>query len=305
MKKIFIVMLLLLSLLGCSKNDKISKSIYISSIALEYKDDMYHGYFLIAKELNSKDDNEKSSIASSKGNTILDIFKSINKSVSMNINMKHTSTVVLHTSMLKKIHIDELINVTLNSIDIGYNYYIFTTNDNPKDVLNIKNPSGDPLVMSVLVEPIYSSYDYYSILPIHFVNFCREYYNLKSIKIPFLRISNVWDEITLFVDGITIYFNDYYEMYYSDTDYKYLLSHNKLEDVIDDENIVLIDYSCKINKNIINISYNLLDDEMDNIKELIKNKILKILANSLCDPLNLIYYGLNNEGVIINIKEKK
>ena len=301
MKRILSLFCIIILLFSCSKNDKISKSTYISSIGFEYSNDKYYGYFLLSNELNSKEDGETNT-ARTEGKTILEIFKNINKSLALSINMKHTSTVILHTSMLNKLCIDELINVTLKSEDIGFNYYIFTTNDSLSEIYKFKNPKGEPLVMSILVEPVYTDYDYYSSHPVHFVNFCREYYNNKSIKIPHISVTNVWDEASLNSDGLLFYYHDIYEIYDAKA-YKYLINHDKLEDVIMNKDIVLVDYSCSINKNKINVSYYLVNSYDINIKEYIKTTILNIIENSKCDPLNLKYYKMDISQIVINISE--
>ena len=315
MKKIITILFLIFILSSCSTKDAVSKSIYIASIGFEHNDDGYTGYFLCTSSVDvgqQKKGNE-SSVAKISGDGIIDIFNKFYESSSLILNYKHISTIILDISMLEPDIINSFIDFFIKSNSVDFNFHIFVTDEDINEIFKVKNPNNESSILSIIIEPIYSEYSYYTAKPIHFLNFSRDYYNNKTIHIPYIELSDIWDEEkSLMASGLLFYDEGKKSLLKSNNDFIFLKSFNKLEYNRDNLAVIFTDYKVNIdyksNKIKITSFYEVINEDISNeeLEKYIKNKINEMIDKlSFVDFLNINYYNKKYEELSISINLNK
>ena len=306
MKKLILFLILILT--GCASNDLAITSLYIASIGLEVNDGEYTGYFLSTSNFSiaSSNKEDKGEVAVVKGNNIIELFNNLNQSSSLHINFHHVSSLILDEGIMNNNDIDMLINYIINNEHVDFNIHIFTTKDDIKEILSTKNPNDESMILSFIVEPLYTKYSFYLANPPHLLNFCRDYYNKKTIHIPFIELQSLYKENdSISASGISFYSNDCFEYIEAkNNDYIFFKSYDIVR--CEELNIVFYDYKYKKTDNKISVSASIKDDI--NIDEL-ENEILIRMSNFISkyqniDFLNQYYYGNSyNMNIDININK--
>lgn len=315
MKKIITILFLIFILSSCSTKDAVSKSIYIASIGFEHNDDGYTGYFLCPSSVDvgqQKNGNE-ASVAKISGDGIIDIFNKFYESSSLILNYKHISTIILDISMLEPDIINSFIDFFIKSNSVDFNFHIFVTDEDINEIFKVKNPNNESSILSIIIEPIYSEYSYYTAKPIHFLNFSRDYYNNKTIHIPYIELSDIWDEEkSLMASGLLFYDEGKKSLLKSNNDFIFLKSFNKLEYNRDNLAVIFTDYKVNIdyksNKIKITSFYEVINEDISNeeLEKFIKNKINEMIDKlSFVDFLNINYYNKKYEELSISINLNK
>lgn len=315
------LILICISLSSCKPVEAIYNNMYIASIGFEKNEDKVTGYFYLPSSIDisstEKVDTDKpAEIAKIEGNSIVDVFRNLELTSFLKMNLKHVSSLVLHESVLNKKEIEELIDYTKNSNYLDYNFYFFVTRDKIEDIYSIENPNQESVMRTLLCEPISNYYTYTSAKPIHFLNFCRDYYEKKTIPIALLEISNVWKDETDslvargvgFIEGEKSLLVPYEEMDFS------VLKTNKIIEYIDEFiSVVFTNYSCKIKyekdctKIKIRSNYEVVSSRIDDTDSYILNiyntKLQLIIDEYLSriDFLNLSYNNHQDMDVRIEI----
>ncbi|MGM9969052.1 MAG: hypothetical protein ACI35S_01505 [Anaeroplasma sp.] len=311
MKKLFLLLILLI-LTSCSSTTVIYRSLYIASIGFDFYDDEYTGYFLLPSSLdvgaNNTSDEGESNIAIVSGDSLIEVFNKLNNSSSLTINYKHISTLILNTSILNEKNIEDLISFIINYVEIDFNFYVFITEDNIKKIYEVKNPNKEGLLATILIDPVNLDYKGYTAKPIHFLNFCRDYYNNKTICIPLLKVEKVWNEDDLLNANSVVFYNHNLYDTLDGKDYMFFNSADKIEFNINNNAIIFVDYKYKLKKKKTEIRIEsgcsvTKDEELSMIEEEIKNKIISLVENyKYIDFLNLKYYGYDYDDLIVNVK---
>lgn len=198
MKKLILVILLIFLLSACKAGNIIYNSLYIASIGFEKNEEVYTGYFYLPSSVSvgnlEQTEAEDATIAKVDGSSISEIFNNFETSSYLKMNLKHISSIVFSESIMNDANINDFINYVKNSDYFDYNFYIFVTTDKIEDIYKVKNPNNENVILTILCEPVTNPYTYLSAKPIHFLNFCRDFYNHKVIKIALLEAENIWSE---------------------------------------------------------------------------------------------------------------
>lgn len=298
-----------ISLCSCKPVEAIYNNMYIASIGFEKNEDKVTGYFYLPSSIDisstEKSDTDKpAEIAKIEGDSVVDVFRNLELTSFLKMNLKHVSSLVLHESVLNKKELEELIDYTKNSKYFDYNFYFFVTRDKIEDIYSIENPNQESVMRTLLCEPISNYYSYTAAKPIHFLNFCRDYYEKKTIPIALLEISSVWKDETDsllargvgFVEGEKSLLVPYEEM-----DFSVLKSNKTIEYIDEGISVVFTNYTCEIKyekdctKIKIRSSYEIISARINDVEVYLQNiyntKLQRIIDEYLdkIDFLNLSY----------------
>ena len=192
MNKILIFILLICG--GCSVD--ISESLFIASIGFEIEDDEINGYFYIPlssdvgkTEQEGKGSGEFVRVA---GKTIEQVFNNVDAVNSIDINLKHVSSVVLNKDLFNNEFIIEFMNYVKYSNRLDFNFYFFTTTEKMEDIYSFKNPNQESVLNSLLVISGDNAGIRLVADPVHYLDFCKKFYSQRSILIPMLDIEELW-----------------------------------------------------------------------------------------------------------------
>lgn len=324
--RIILLLLSCLFLTGCRASNTIYHNLYIASIGFEHTGEGYTGYFFLPSSMDvgntSQNTSDKSSeVAVVEGDSISSVFYNLELSSTLNINLKHISSIVLHESMLNDEDLQDFIQYIKESKGFDYNFYIFSTTDKVEDIYKLKNPNQESVILTMLVEPKASSYAFIAAAPIHFLNFCRDYLNDKVIPLPLIDVEKIWSEEkdSTYCRGITFLSKGKgYSYSYDVEQFEFLKSNVNLE--YSDEIISIImdtyDVRYKYNKSGVEISvsvkyrsfYSKIEDGLDEyIKNVIVNKITSLIKDyqQEIDFLNFKYYGCTDSKVVVKVNIKQ
>ena len=192
MNKILVFILLIFS--GCSVD--ISESLFIASIGFEIEGDEINGYFYIPlssdvgkTEQEGKGSGEFVRVA---GKTIEQVFNNVDAVNSIDINLKHVSSVVLNKELYNDKFIVEFINYIKHSNRLDFNFYLFTTSEKMEDIYSFKNPNQESVLNSLLVISGDNAGIRLVADPVHYLDFCKKFFSRRSILIPMLDIEELW-----------------------------------------------------------------------------------------------------------------
>ena len=302
-----ILILLLICLLTSCKVKTPNDTIFVASMCIDKTDEIYNGYFYIPSSIEVGSDSSKSDakgkIGEAKAYKIVDLFYEISFSASVKINFAHISTLILHTSVLNYKDINDLLQFLKNSNRFDFNFYILSTNVRGKEIYSLTSPNNEKLITTMISEPQNAKDVYVSAPPLHYLNFCRDYYENKVIKLPLIEIKKEWkldEEVYSYMArGITFVNKDNTKCYsYNELDFRYLNSTKGLYITFDNVSFTILNYKIKIKyKDTITIIVTgKLENYNKNINinpsEIVENKIREIILNigEEIDFLNLKYY---------------
>lgn len=320
-KKIMILFILFLS--GCSVQ-RITEVLFIASIGIEESEEGYCGYFYLP---NSEDIGKANyggsgsgEFAKFEGKNLSEIFGDSQSSTELTLNLRHSSSLVLNKNLLKKEFIEELISFIKYSTYLDLNFYIFITEDKLEDIYSFQNPNKESVLNSILVSTFDSPSIYLSAAPVHFLEFCRDFYENKCIKLPYLKVEKIWniqeEEVNSYhCSDMVLYKEDIIKIIEEDIRAYYMKKNSHFYDIVNENNFYIEDYDIKIKYKkeiVIDISckYTPLNDnkiESEAIAELINNRVYSYLDEFKdLDPLNIEYYNnvyMNNYSYdSVNIK---
>lgn len=189
-----ILLSVLLMLGGCGID--ISESLFIASIGFEKEENEIKGYFYLPlsndvgkSEAEGKGEGEFVKVG---GENIERVFNNVMAVNSININLKHVSSVVINKELYNKNFIEELIEFVKYSNLIDYNFYLFSTKEKMSDIYSFKNPNQESVLNSLLVISGDNAGIRLVADPVHFLEFSKRYYDDRSILIPLLEIEELW-----------------------------------------------------------------------------------------------------------------
>ena len=204
MLKRIISIILLLMLCGCERS--IASSIYVASMHFAYENEKYVGNFYVINSLalgvKENKSESKGSLATVEGESIAEIFSKIDLTTALDVNFKHIASIILDVSFMKKEFIFELAENIKQNVNISYNSYIFVSEDDAKEIYNIKNPGDENDLHSIINSPIDRKKLYMISEPINFLGFMRNILNGSCVKIPVFSLDDSWD-----IEGINYYVN--------------------------------------------------------------------------------------------------
>ena len=319
MNKILLFFVLLI-LSGCGVD--ISESLFIASIGFEIEENEIKGIFYLPlsndvgkSEKEGKGEGEFVKVG---GENIERVFNNVKAVNSIDINLKHVSSIVLNQELFNNEFIDELIQYVKYSKMIDYNFYLFSTKEKMEDIYSFKNPNQESVLNSLLV----ISGDNIGLRlvaePVHFLEFCKRYYDNRAILIPLLDIEKLWiinnEEVKNFYPQSAIYFynNSIYEVIKNPSS-PYIKENVEFYDNINEDVLFFKKYRFKIKNNELKINCKIetfgrtIEDAK--IKELIENRIKEYVSEyEFLDPFDFIFWNdkletkLSYDNIIINIK---
>lgn len=321
-----IVILLILLLSSCEVKNE-TDTIFVASIAIDKNEEGYNGCFYIPSSIEVGSDKSnsdaKGKIGEANSKKIIDLFYEISFSSSMKLSFAHISTLILHESVLNNNDINDLLQFLKNSNRFDFNFYILSTNVNAKNVYSLSNSNNEKIITTMITEPQNAMDVFVSTPPIHYLNFSRDFYDNKTIKLPLIERKTEWeleeDVKSYMARGITFVNSNKTVVYpYDELDYRFLNSTKGLFISEDDITFTIINYKVNIkykDKIIINVSgriENYNKEKEVNPTILIEEKIMDLIDKiySECDFLNLDYYNTISsrkysvEDIEFNIKIK-
>lgn len=322
MKKVLLIVLMMLFLSSCRAANAIYYNLYFASIGFEFTDDDYTGYFYLPSSIdlgNDKSNNEqKAEVAKASGATLQDVFNYVEASSNLIMNFKHISSMILHESILQNNKLTDIIKFINGFKEIDKNFFIFTTTDKIEDVYMLKNMNNESLILTVLTEPKINQHIFSSSKPIHYLNFCRDYYNNKTIDLPYVEAKSIFSEEidSIICKGVCFINRDKYLIYNSNNSFNYFNDNINMSFYDQNINVIIEKYSTnykyKNNRIIMDVDfeYKILSSNIENAEEYIKKGINDIIINTfndtsiIIDFLNSKYYEVDNI-LQLNIKAKK
>lgn len=322
MKTMIIFIILLLS--SCEAKNT-TNTIYVASITVDKKDDIYNGYFYIPSSIEvgseAASGDAKGKIGEAKSEKIIDLFYEISFSASLKISFAHISTLILHESILNYDDINELLQFLKNSNRFDFNFYILSTNVSGKDIYSLTSSNNEKLITTMIVEPQNATDVFVSTPPIHYLNFSRDFYSNKTIKLPLIETKKEWeldDEVKSYMArGISFINKEKTNVYsYQELDFRYLTSSKGLFISERDISFTIINYNVDIKyKESIEIKVSGRIENYDKKINIDPNQIIKDKINNLinelkdeCDFININYYNnlskkkYNIDNIVYNIK---
>ncbi len=324
MKKLFILLLICLCLTSCKETNAINYDMYIASMGFEKKGEEYTGYFFLPSSIavgstETQESDKPSELATVTGKSLADVFNNFDLSSTLDMNMKHVASMVLHESILNDDDINYLIDYMNKSKDFDLNFYVYTAKDEMKDVFKNKNPNNESIILTMLCEPINNNLIYTTAKPIHFLNFCRDFFSNKVIAIPLIEPLKVWNEETdsNYCRGITYYSNSKgYTFDKTEKDFEFLYSKKELK--YNDENIVSILQNYKVDikyKTKVQIEVKgklrVLKSKVENPKKYMEDTIKSGLESLISkyqeeiDILNTKYHNASDKEISISFSIKE
>lgn len=313
MKKLLLMILLILMLNSCKAANAIYYNLYFASFAIEYNDNEYNGYFYLPSSIdigNHKSDSEqKAEVASAKGETLQEIFNYVEASSNLIMNFKHVSSLIIHQSVLSSSKLEEVIKFINSFKEIDKNFLVFITSDEIDDVYKLKNMNNESLILTTLTEPKINQHIFSSSKPVHFLNFCRDYYNNKVISLPYIEVDSIFsDEIdSIICKGVCFINKEKYLLYDLNNYFSYFNENINMSYKDQNINIIIETYKPKFeykNNHIkmnVNIEYKVLDSSIENTTDYLEKCINDIIINTFnktkkeIDFLNSKYYEVDNE----------
>ncbi|MDE5566286.1 MAG: hypothetical protein K2I77_04800 [Anaeroplasmataceae bacterium] len=312
MKKYVIILFLLLacSLTGCKKKN-ITETLFIASIGFEKEEEGYCGYFYLplSNDIGKTETTEnkgKGDYAKVKGKSVAEIFRNINITISLEINFRHVSSIILQEELVKEDFIKELSDFVKHSVDIDFNFYLFATKEKMEDIYSFQNPNEESVINSLLVSTNDSHMTFLVTEPIHFLEFVSKFYANRSISLPLLDLDELW-----FVDDKPVK-NPYCQsaIYYYQGSMKeairypsspYIKSFKKFEDRVLEEPVSFQDYQFKVkfkDKVYVECSFQYQSLKSDSklkdedLNEFVESKILKFIEDfKEIDPFDIAYHN--------------
>lgn len=311
MKKIILLLLLLIPLTSC-KNTDLSNCLFIASIGFEKGEDkVYRGYFYLplssdVGKSENMDKKGKGEYAEVQGDTVAEVFNNVDGAISLDVNLRHLSSIILNVELLNEEFILELVDYIKFSLNIDYNCYLFSTKEKMKDVYSFQNPNQESVLNSFLV----STSEYKNIFlvasPMHFLEFVRKFYADRTIFLPLIELEEIWNVGDEKVKNIHpqsgVYFskNNVREVIHHRSS-PYMKTTNSFYDKIEEETVLFSDYQFDIlwqDKPVVDISFKYerfktgSQISKDILQAFVEKNVLEYIWEFISvDPLDLSYYS--------------
>ncbi|WEK55833.1 MAG: Ger(x)C family spore germination protein [Candidatus Cohnella colombiensis] len=198
-----LILMPLLLVSGCWDYKELQKMNYITTLAIDYKDNQYTLYLQsldfssIAKQESGKSQsNPKNSFVKATGSSISEAFFKIFKAEQLRIFLGHVISIVLTKEALLQIGPIDLTDLIDRYREVRYNVWLFGSEEKIEDILNINLPYGYPLNDSVLLNPMTTYRQDSYIKPIYMFRFITEFNEAgKTVAMPILSLDkNQWTE---------------------------------------------------------------------------------------------------------------
>lgn len=312
-----ILILFLFVLTGCSVD--ISESLFIASIGFEEIDGELNGYFYLplSNDVGKSESEGKGTgeYVRVKGESVEKVFNNVKAVNSIDINLKHVSSVVLNVSLLKHEFLEEFVSYVKYSNLLDYNFYFLATKEKMEDIFSFQNPNQESVLNSLLVisgdnEGIRLVAD-----PVHYLDFSKKYYDKRSILIPLLDIEELWningENVKNFYPQSAVYFyKGNVELVEKEKGSPYFRSNITFYDEIKNEPIYFNEYKMAHKKDVMEISLKYInfsdqDIPVESVKGLVYERIQEYLEKyKHCDPLDL-YFWSEKFNINLNYKDLK
>ena len=313
MKKIISIFILLL-VSGCSVQ-RITEVLFIASIGIEKEEDEYVGYFYLPSSEDVGKTNDFGTgvgqYAKIRADSLEMLFGKSQSNVELMMDLRHVASIIINESLLNEEFINEMIDFFKNSNLCDFNFYLFVTKDEFEDIYGFKNPNKESVLNSIIVSTTDSSALFLSCSPLHFLNFCRDYFKDRCIKIPYLVVDKIWidnkEEISSFhCSNMVLYYKNKYRVVLDNLGF-YVKKNTHFFDKMGEFYFEIKDYDWRLmikNKIIIDVKF----ESNLNLDLIVNDKIsLFIESYKEMDPFNLVYYNnvynknLSYEDIVINI----
>lgn len=189
-----LIVFILLFLSGCV--DNINESLFIASIGIEKKEGELKGYFYLplSNDIGKTDSPAKGSgeFLVVGGKTVYELFNNAKAVNSLNVNLRHVSSVVINKELFTPTFLDEFINYVKNTHIIDYNFYFMATKEKLEDIYSFQNPNQESVLNSLLV--ISGDNEGLRLVaePVHYLDFVKRFYDNRSILLPLLEMEELW-----------------------------------------------------------------------------------------------------------------
>ncbi|MFD0961504.1 Ger(x)C family spore germination protein [Paenibacillus chungangensis] len=223
-----VLVLSILLLAGCWDYKEIQKAVYTTTIGIDYSDNEYTIYMQaltfsnVAQREGERPARHKSVIGTGKGKTMTEAFFDLYKYEQQTLYWGHIMAVIIHENALKQLRVEQFIDLINRYREIRYNLWLFGTNTDIKEILNITPNFGYSPSESVLMKPEHNYAQYSSIKPVYFYRFIADYYDRgKNAILPRINVNNThWQEgmektPQLVIDGAYIYNREHLNGYLS------------------------------------------------------------------------------------------
>lgn len=260
MKRIILIGLLFLSIILMTGVYNLAQTLFVSTIHFKYEKDKYQitlfcpSSFSVGKTESTPDDS--ATILSVDGDSISQAFNNAENSSEIEINYRHIVSVIFDESFLKEEYIKEFNEFIIENKRIDFNFYIFSSKTDPKELFSFKNPEKISSFYSILNVSAKSDYLFKYCKPLHYVDFLRGVNKKRySLKIPYLDVKKdytIEDEETnnIYLSSMLIY-QDKIMKIYNSTEYNELTYLNEFEYgrlYLSDQNCVIQKLSYKIKR---------------------------------------------------------
>lgn len=310
MKKIFILIMFIFLLTGCQKYS-ISDTLYIASIGIEKEEDMYCGYFYLplSSDIGKTENTEnkgKGDYAKVKGKSIAELFRNVKVTITLNMNFRHVSSLVLNQELMEVEFLNELSDFIKYSLDIDFNIYLFVTKEKMSEIYDFQNPNQESVLNSLLVSTSDSKMTYLVAEPIHFLEFMNKFHSNRSIILPLLDLEELWTVEgkpvkNSYCQSAVYYYKGIVKEAIRNPGSPYIKTIKQFEDVIDGNSITFQNYKMKIEyKDTLKLnccfSYELLRSNnpvtKQDIEQFVKEKVKSYIDEfKEIDPFDIAYYN--------------
>ncbi len=304
MKKILIILFLPILLSSCYYTNVVVEAL-VSSMYFSIENNEYNGVFYLTSSLEiskSEGGGEKGSseVAKSKSNSLFELVTKVESSTALDINFRHVSTVIFHESFLEKKYIEEFVELIKKQYNFDFNFYVFVTKEKADDLYSLQNPDKVSMLNSILCNPTEEKIFYPLCKELHFIEFCREYFDPHfTVKIPVLSLVELWniegeEKKSVRVDGVC---------YNADKNFIYYEKNNESMSLLVDNK----DYSISINNKLMYLNhYTVKIKRRKSLKIYLKVRNIyddKELLKNIEDGYKLVLVELYNKEIdVLNIK---
>lgn len=328
MRKLLLLFLLVLILCSCERSD-ISDNLFIASVGFQKEEDgQLYGYFYLpmSSDIGKSENTEskgKGDFAKVKGRSVAEIFNNVEVSISLDINLRHISSFIVCERLLTSDFLEELCNFIKYSLDIDFNFYLFSTKEKISDIYSFQNPNQESVLNSILVSTAEFKDLYLVTPPMHFLEFVRKFYLERTILFPLLDLEEIWtvegEQVkNVHPQSAIYYYKNKTKKVIKDPSSPYMKNTLNFYDSLKETTIRFYNYEFKLSfdeKVKIDIKFNY--QIFSNNVKITKEEIIQLINNHIntfikeyeeVDPLDLNYYNYiynknyTYQDIVINIQ---
>ncbi|MEO4052068.1 Ger(x)C family spore germination protein [Solibacillus sp. CAU 1738] len=203
-KKIIIILTLpLIILSGCWDVNEPERMLYVLGIGVDYKDDQYEIYSQIIDFTNVAKSEQppnqeaiQAEVGLATGRNIDEAYFNLYHSMDQKLFWGHFSYIVFSEEVLKNERVNPIITSFMQFYNTRYQTWIYSTEDDVKDVMLAKPIINKSITLSKLSDPMNSYKQESFIEPI---NFRKMILRLNEpgheVNIPYVKISENWESV--------------------------------------------------------------------------------------------------------------